>query len=85
MITLVFGDSDPGDLENPDDDKQVPVAPRDSDRVYVDDTLIYTTPPASPVAATDAPAKIQPGDQLLIEVLKAASGAANQWLVYGSS
>ncbi|WP_074307344.1 sigma-70 family RNA polymerase sigma factor [Singulisphaera sp. GP187] len=63
-----------GDLENPDDVKRIPVEPKDSHRVFVDDTPIYTSPPVVPLAIAGGPPRVQPGDRLLIEVLKPIQG-----------
>jgi polysaccharide export outer membrane protein len=65
---------DEGNPENPDDDKQVPVEPKDAHCVFVDDSLIDSSPPSSSLATADGAPKVKPGDRLLIEVLKAIQG-----------
>ncbi|WP_406693503.1 sigma-70 family RNA polymerase sigma factor [Singulisphaera sp. Ch08] len=65
---------DPGDPEDPNDDKLVPVAPQDSDRLFVDDSWNARSPTSVPSAVADGPPKVQPGDRLVIEVLEAIQG-----------
>jgi len=67
--------TDPGDLDDPNDDRQVPVDPKDSDRLFVDDTLNYAPRrTATPRTSNDEATRIQPGDQVMIEVLKPLPG-----------
>ncbi len=62
------------EVYDPTTDKMIKSPPVDSDRVFVDDSLNYTSKRSAPTAVVEGPTKIKPGDNLLIEVLEALPG-----------
>ena len=65
---------DNGTPENFTDDKKVPVAPVDSDTLFVDDSPVYLSKAPVHQAGRHGPVAIEPGDRLLIEALIALPG-----------